>query len=74
MIPYCEDTGPRVRSDMAAQLEKPFELLAINPVRDGVLVSSPVIDGNKLFRRNRPERLCICKNRAVNSGRTGNRA
>lgn len=56
---------------MAAQLDKPFELLSINPIRDGVFVSSPVIAGNKLFLRNRHERLCICKNRAVSSGRSG---
>ncbi len=59
---------------MAAQLGKPFESLSVNAIRDGVFVSSPVIADDKLFLRNRHERLCICKNRAVSSGRSGNRA
>ena len=63
-----------MQSAMAAQLDKPFESLSVNPIRDGVFVSSPVIGGNKLFLRNRRERLCIGENREVSSGRSGNRA
>lgn len=59
---------------MAAQLGKPFESLSINPIRDGVFVSSPVIARNTLFLRSGRERLCIGENREVSSGRSGKRA
>ena len=59
---------------MAAQIDKPFESLSINPIRYAIFVSSPVIAGNKLFLHNRHERLCIGENRVVSSDRSGNRA
>lgn len=59
---------------MSARTDMPFQSLSINPIRDAMFVSSPVIAGNTLFLRNRRERLCIGENLAVSSGRSGNRA
>lgn len=70
MIPSCENTGPRVRSDMPVQLDKPSELLSVNPTCHRMFVSSPV----KLFLRSRHKRLRIRENRTVSSGRSSNRS